>query len=324
MALNSGRQHLAWRFAAALAAAASAPATDGAEEAPSVRIYVEDFAVRQEVFLPLAEHRQLGVLPPAERAVRKQQSAAAVAQRFRLRIDGRPATPDRVRSEWLRFGVEGALPLGEAESPDATTVLGVAAVYPVDGNVRRVEFDLEDHDWTQLPVTLEGGREIFSSYLSVADPHFLWERDDILSMAGQGDNDARTLLRKLLRNVYGAYALAGEDAVYDRLASSLGGDLLESVYLSQRQSLLMQARGGGECRVSRVEVLEAGPEAPSDGGHWRMQARWVADGAVAHWGHTHARRRQYSAVLGLDRQGSGWRITALDLSEETAVGLSGS
>ncbi|WP_041361226.1 hypothetical protein [Methylococcus capsulatus] len=128
----------------------------------------------------------------------------------------------------------------------------------------------------------------------------------------------RTRLEALLHNVYRAYALRGEEASYDRLAMSLDGPLLEQVYLRQRKAVLARNQGlGGEGRVSRVEMLDDGLVIRKLGASsFEVTGRWIAHGAVSHWGHSHERHTLYAARMVLSIAGDGtWKITAMDLLE---------
>jgi hypothetical protein len=70
------------------------------------------------------------------------------------------------------------------------------------------------------------------------------------------DKQAVAVLGSLLNNVYRAFDFREEDAVYDRLATSVSGDLLTDIYLQNRKSLVVTQAGGARARVKEVEIQE--------------------------------------------------------------------
>ncbi len=135
--------------------------------------------------------------------------------------------------------------------------------------------------------------------------------------AGLDEARAKALLQALLHNAYRAFQAHGEEQAYDRLAKSLGGDLLDDIYLQQRRAILGQAQGlGGEGRVDRIEVLESRvlPADPSSAA-WQVESRWMAHGTVSHWGHSHERHNLYQARLTLRPvDGGQWRIVGMEFT----------
>ena len=45
--------------------------------------------------------------------------------------------------------------------------------------------------------------------------------------------------------------------MYDRLAISVSGDLLEDIYLQNRKSMVIEQAGGAQAKVKKVEILNA-------------------------------------------------------------------
>lgn len=132
----------------------------------------------------------------------------------------------------------------------------------------------------------------------------------------------RALLPSMLHNAYRGFQLRDEGAVYDRLARSLDGQLLEETYLQQRRSLLRHSQGiGGLGNVDRVEVehLQLMPtDTPATA---ELEAEWVAHGSVSHWGHSHPRHNRYRARLKLQvAPDQRVRITAMDFLDGQTLG----
>jgi len=129
--------------------------------------------------------------------------------------------------------------------------------------------------------------------------------------AGLDELQAKDLLQSLLHNAYRAFQLRDEEKVYDRLAKSLGDELLDDIYLQQRRAMLRQAQGlGGEGKVDRIEVLESRVRPLSHG--WQVDSRWMAHGTVSHWGHSHERHNLYQARLTLRPVDGQWKIVRLE------------
>lgn len=125
----------------------------------------------------------------------------------------------------------------------------------------------------------------------------------------------------LLRNTYHAFDFRDEAAIYDTLAASVTGPLLERVYLEMRESLELESSGGPRVRVYEIALREC-HEADSgdlEPGQFRRRAEWVTIGSVTHWGHTHERTNRYEAEMTVSAAEGTWRISALDLLNEERV-----
>ena len=118
----------------------------------------------------------------------------------------------------------------------------------------------------------------------------------------------RPTIHALLYNVYRALDFRQEEVVFDRLAQSLSGDVLERVYLEMRKGLRLENQGGARVRVREVELLEVSPQEADRPRHPPLPARWTATGSVGHWGHTHMRTNAYEALMTLGAVGDRWKI----------------
>ena len=131
---------------------------------------------------------------------------------------------------------------------------------------------------------------------------------------------ARIILESLLRNVYRSFDFREESTVYDKLATSVAGDLLADVYLQSRRSLSIEQAGGAQARIQEVEVLEATAGDPRDGRlAYDVRARWTASGRVGHWGHIHQRKNLYEADLRLEAVNGSWKLVGLELLDEKRI-----
>ena len=124
-------------------------------------------------------------------------------------------------------------------------------------------------------------------------------------------DQALAVFRPLHANIYRAFDYTAESDVYDALARSVRGDLLDELYNEVYRGLVMQEQGGAVSRVRAVrplatEVLEVarlgpGGEAAS---RWTRAGRWTARSST---GDTPTRAptstaRGYTVLAG----GEGW------------------
>jgi len=134
------------------------------------------------------------------------------------------------------------------------------------------------------------------------------------------DKEAHNVLDSLLNNIYRSFDFREEEDVYDRLATSVSGDLLSDIYLQNRRSLVVTQAGGAQARVKEVEILSV-KVASSNASPLGLifDARWTAMGTVGHWGHIHTRKNQYHANIKVEPVDGAWKITGLELLEEKRI-----
>ncbi len=134
------------------------------------------------------------------------------------------------------------------------------------------------------------------------------------------DKKAVVVLDSLLKNIYRSFDFREEEAVYDRLVTSVSGDLLSEIYLQNRKSLVVTQAGGARARVKEVEILDVElkhlDERPLG---LLFHAKWTAMGTVGHWGHIHMRKNQYEANITVEPMDGAWKITDLELLEEKRI-----
>jgi hypothetical protein len=138
-----------------------------------------------------------------------------------------------------------------------------------------------------------------------------------LAPAAMTKEQAAMLTEQLLSNVYRAFDFRGEAQVYDRLAKTVDGPMLEQVYLDQRRSLRIARAGGAEARVKNVSVESAIPtHVAGTGADFVVRARWSIVGTVGHWGHVHQRQNRYDADLSISAVAGAWKITGFDVLDQ--------
>ncbi len=134
------------------------------------------------------------------------------------------------------------------------------------------------------------------------------------------DENAVSILNSLLKNIYRSFDFRKEEDIYDRLATSVSGNLLSDIYLQHRKSMVVAQAGGAQARVKDIEILDVDVRRIEDRPlSLLLHARWTAAGTVGHWGHLHVRKNRYRADITVEPLDDAWKITALELLEETRV-----
>ncbi len=130
---------------------------------------------------------------------------------------------------------------------------------------------------------------------------------------------ALEVFRPLHANIYRAFDYQTESEIYDALARSVAGELLDTLYNQIYRSLIMQDQGGAVSSVQAVRLMDARIESLgtlADGTPaFNVAARWQVDGVVNHFGHSHWRTNEYLARFGVARLTPGWRITSHEVLE---------
>ena len=139
-----------------------------------------------------------------------------------------------------------------------------------------------------------------------------------VTIGGGSAPDEETLapvMQTLLANVYHAFDFRDESRIYDTLAHSADGDVLEDVYLETQRALALQNQGGARVKIDEV-VVEAATSEDASGDSLVCDCTWTASGSVGHWGHVHRRANRYRARFTLQPKDGTWKVTALELLDE--------
>jgi hypothetical protein len=139
-------------------------------------------------------------------------------------------------------------------------------------------------------------------------------------ISGLSDNESKMIVHSLLKNIYRSFDFRDESDVYDKLALSVQGDLLEDIYLQNRKSFAVKKAGGAQARVNEIDILEADAEPlSSEGKGFSFKTKWTAQGSVGHWGHVHTRKNYYDALVKVKIMDGHWKIISLELLEEKRI-----
>ncbi|MGH8579421.1 MAG: hypothetical protein ACREVK_04585 [Gammaproteobacteria bacterium] len=152
----------------------------------------------------------------------------------------------------------------------------------------------------------------------LAYPYFgvsLGSSDDLAPSFGLNEKSA--ILGGLLKNVYRAFDFREEEDVYDKLALSVSGPLLEKIYLQNRRAFAAAKTGGTRARIKEVELLAVIDVPKHDAAPaFTLRSRWMALGTVGHWGHVHPRQNLYEALVTIEPITGVWKITELEVLNE--------
>lgn len=140
--------------------------------------------------------------------------------------------------------------------------------------------------------------------------------------------EAAAVFAALHSNIYRAFDYTTEREVYDALAQSVDGALLDALYSQIYTSLIMFEEGGAVSRVQSVTpieatVLNADEESSLASSTFRVHSRWRVEGVVYHWGHSHTRLNEYVAVYDVAAVEAGWRIVGVTPMEQFRIDTAG-
>lgn len=138
------------------------------------------------------------------------------------------------------------------------------------------------------------------------------------------EDEALAIFEPLHENIYRAFDYTDESDVYDALAQSVEGSLLETLYDDVYRSLVMQEEGGALSRVHEVRHTEMDVEdirvdAEDGRAGFVLNALWEVDGVVFHSDHAHSRTNEYRARYTVRGTEAGWRIGASEVLEQRRV-----
>ena len=133
------------------------------------------------------------------------------------------------------------------------------------------------------------------------------------------EDHALAVFAPLHANIYRAFDYSSESDVYDALARSVRGDLLDELYTEVYKSLVMQDQGGAVSSVRAVRPVALRMVQSEASAGFQVDARWQVDGSVFHWGHTHMRTNEYRSLYTVVAVDDGWRIAASETLEQFRV-----
>jgi hypothetical protein len=127
------------------------------------------------------------------------------------------------------------------------------------------------------------------------------------------EEEARAIFAGLHRNIYRAFDRGRDElAIYDALALSVDGRLLDRIYNEVYEGLVLREEGGLVTEVRDVTIVRSDVLPTGDGGggppSFRVRCTWEVLSGVLHEGHEHVRLNEYEAVYTVALVEEGWRI----------------
>lgn len=146
----------------------------------------------------------------------------------------------------------------------------------------------------------------------------LLARNTALIPVGSAEVSEEQLLevfRPLHANVYRAFDYSAESDIYDALKRSVSGPMLEELYTQIHRGLIQAENGGSVGRVTRVDLDEAKIVGfdPKGTPSFEVEAYWLVEGTVYHWGHSHPRETVYHANYTVAVDDGKWRIVGSEV-----------
>ncbi len=135
-------------------------------------------------------------------------------------------------------------------------------------------------------------------------------KPDVFAGSILAQDNTTGVVEQLLWNIYQAFESTDESETYDKLAYSVQGDLIETLYLQNRQAFLME--DGAWSRVENIQIKQISEVSDVLEKGKTLDCQWLVTGQVVHWGHQHQRENLYRARINIQDQEGFWKITALE------------
>ena len=131
--------------------------------------------------------------------------------------------------------------------------------------------------------------------------------------------ESTRIFRELHTGMYQALDFGSETRIYDALAATVDGPLLEQLYLQLLESLRVREQSGAVARIKSISYTEDKPQPRTQSAAtpawsaFAVHAVWQVAGTVEHWGHVHERENQFDAVFTIQPIDGFWKITRMDI-----------
>jgi hypothetical protein len=133
------------------------------------------------------------------------------------------------------------------------------------------------------------------------------------------DNETKRIVSGLMLNTYRAFMLEDDEQIYDVLSRSVAGELLNTIYLQNRETFRMDPDDAALSLVNRLDVKTVESVKPMADGAISMVVEWDVYGSVYHWEHVHFRCNTYKAELSIAPMDGYWKLTRLQLLDGKRV-----
>jgi hypothetical protein len=140
------------------------------------------------------------------------------------------------------------------------------------------------------------------------------------SMQNMSEEETKVLITDLLQNTYRAVNLTDEFEIYDKLALSVHGDLVEKIYLESRKRTVLPNQDSPEVQIIEVTIRDIMEEKMTDDRlGYTYTCEWYVSGTIRHWAHQHNRQNRYIGLITVKRIDDAWKITEWELLDEQRI-----
>jgi hypothetical protein len=133
--------------------------------------------------------------------------------------------------------------------------------------------------------------------------------------------EAQQVFTELHQGMYRSMDSGSEERIYDVLAKTVDGSLLEETYLKLRQSLELREQGGAIARIRNIQYddtqLMPRQESVIPWPAFQVRSTWTVAGTVEHWGHVHERQNQFEAIFTVEPREGTWKLTRMDIEGQS-------
>ncbi len=309
-------------------------------------IEVEPYELRVEILVkgpllvellnyPIADNKIISV---GEQDSFKEQAQKYFENHFVLSLDGIPSAHDTSKASFLKIGDANSVIKEKAiDEPIDEAVIGLTFTFSLDQIPEFFQLNLSGlpQNTARLPVRVQALDRIqyfeFSEYLLTVD----WSRQGLefrppevkpvrvvrtnwLGSPKLNTKEAVAVLEQLLNNIYAAFEYQQESSIYDKLAVSVAGEQLASLYLEQKRRMEAVNRGGARVKILDIVMGEV-KNLSKSGRSFIVTGQWEVTGKVTHFGHTHERLNRYQAKFALISIEKLWLISDIEVTDESRI-----
>ena len=303
-------------------------------------IYVTDREVRHEILVPLLsfekwlklERKNPDFLEVAEQEKAKKKIEEFFRNRNPMEINGLLVKPRLARLNFFGLDINDfALNAKPRRVGVYQARLGIILAYPSTQTTRNIKMR-----WNTFNQHAPFLRSVVYVHDKKPKEHFFVKDKAVFEWTNPkpkavqpilvvkhklgkalGDDDAGLVFKQLHGNIYSAFDFRDDRAIYNALATCVDGDLLRTLYLQFKRSLLMAEQGGAVSQVKGVKIV-AGKMKPKKSG-FTYDCTWRVTGTVEHWGHLHTRENEYEGTFTIAAKSVGWKITSYELQQQKRI-----
>lgn len=304
-------------------------------------LYITPHEVRHEILIPLLtldewvpiQRSNAEFLETDEQQNAKSQVAAFFQQGNEVTINGTTVQPQVSRISFFGLDIRDfALNAEPRRVSVAQARVGVMLNYPTAHHPQTVRIQ-----WDTFSRYAPFLKSILYSLDEPAVEHFFRPEERVLifnlppsesrkpaaRLANPGSRptptEANRISLSLLRNVYRAFDSRDEQETYDALAASVNGDLLRSLYLQIRRSLMVAEQDGSRSSVLDIQPVSGELTGTSSSAGFDIEFTWRVLGKVEHWGHIHLRENEYQARLSVISVDGFWKLGSVKFLSQKRV-----